>query len=561
MIDPPPRSTRHERWSIAIVLVATALATLPKLGNAFVWDDLGLIVGSDFIHDPANAPRVFGVDTMYAADGGRFRLGAGLDTYRPLSILTFFVDASISGRNPVAYHLDNWVAHLLCVWVLFLVARRLLPPKHRSYAPWAAAFFGLHPILGEAHIWINGRSDVWCTLFVLLGTLAYWRSGEPGRRSALLGPGAFASFLAALLFKETALTVLPLLLVWPGPSWRRRWPLVLAPIVYLVLRGAALQGIHASGGTAHLALALVRLPLLWLDGLSSTLFPSRLMPRYLNEEYAKLGIPALVVAAAVTIGLAIVVFRLRRRWPLGVFGLTWFALALAPASLVACMAWYGFGRFLYLPIAVLAVAIVDAAAHGIDALERRSGGRVARLARLGGLGCLVLFAVRLALSTASWDGSVAFYEAIIDESPRSSHGYGGLGAWHTERKEYADAILLLQEAVQTNPTDHRYLNNLGTTYLRSRQPANARQVAEIGLARFPGEAKFEYLEALAMTTDDGARTRLAHVVHGLELQPTHPGLRNLLGFLVATGPEHVEYAHALDELLAERPALRAVVGR
>lgn len=561
MIDPPPRSSPRERWSIAIVLVVTALATLPKLGNALVWDDLPLIVGSDFIHDPGNAPRVFGVDTMFAVDGGRFQTAAGLDTYRPLSLLTFFVDASISGRNPIAYHLDNWVAHLLCVFFVFLFARRLLPPAHRSHAPWVAAFFGLHPVLGEAHIWINGRSDVWCTLSVLLGTLAYWRSDEPGRRSALLGAGAFAAFLAALLFKETALTVLPLLLVWPGPSWRRRWPLVLAPVVYLVLRGAALQGVHASGGTAHLLLAVVRLPLLWLDGLSSALVPGRLMPRYLNEEYAKLGIPALVVAAVVTIGLAIIVHRLRRRWPLGVFGLSWFALALAPASLVACMAWYGFGRFLYLPIAGLAVAIVDAFAHGIDALERRFGARVARLARLGGLAYLALFAVRLALSTASWDGSAAFYEAIIDESPRSSHGYGGLGAWHTERKEYADAIILLQEAVQTNPTDHRYLNNLGTTYLRTRQPANARRVAELGLARFPGEAKFEYLEALAMTTDDGARLRLGHVVHGLELQPDHPGLRSFLRFLVVSGPEHVEYAHALDELLTERPAWRAVVAR
>src|SRR5215468_6959248 len=290
MTDSPSAASARERWSISVagavvlvfVLGVVALATLPKLRNAFVWDDLPLIVGSDFIHDPANARRVFGVDTMYAADGGRFQSGAGLDTYRPLSILTFFVDASISGKNPIAYHVDNWIAHLVCVFLVFAVARRLLPAAHRSYAPWAAAMFGLHPVLGEAHIWINGRSDVWCTLFVLLGTLGYWRSGEPGRRSPLFGAGAFASFLAALLFKETALTVLPLLLVWPGPSWRRRWPLVLAPIVYLVLRGAALQGIHASGGTTHLALALIRLPVLWLDGLASTLLPTRVMPRYLN---------------------------------------------------------------------------------------------------------------------------------------------------------------------------------------------------------------------------------------------------------------------------------------
>jgi tetratricopeptide (TPR) repeat protein len=549
----------RERWSIAIVLFATALATAPKLGNAFVWDDLPLIVGSDFIHDPANAPSVFGVDTMFAADGGRFQSGAGLDTYRPLSILTFFVDAALSGRNPIAYHVDNWLAHLLCVFLVFALARRLLSASHRSYAPWAAAFFGLHPVLGEAHVWINGRSDVWCTVFVLLGMLAYLRSGEPGRRASsvgALGAGAFAAFLAALLFKETALAILPLLVVWPGPSWRRRWPLVLAPIVYLVLRAAALRGMHATGGTAHLELALIRLPLLWFDGLWSTLVPSRVMPRYLNEEYSRIANAAFLVAIAAAIVLAILVFRYRRRWPLGAFGLAWFALALAPASLVACMAWYGFGRFLYLPIAVLAIAIVDAVAYGIDAIERRRGPRVARLARLGGIGYLVLFGVRLWLSTENWDGSAAFYHAIIAESPRSSHGYGGLGAFYTERKDYADAILLLQEAVGSNPADHRYLNNLGTTYLRNGQVADARHVADLGLQRFPAEAKFEYLEALAMATSESPRARLEHILHGLELQPNHPGLRNLLGFLVVSGPDHAEYRRALDELVAEHPAWR-----
>src|SRR5215468_9366615 len=39
----------RERWWITVVVLVVALATAPKLGNAFVWDDLPLIIGSDFI--------------------------------------------------------------------------------------------------------------------------------------------------------------------------------------------------------------------------------------------------------------------------------------------------------------------------------------------------------------------------------------------------------------------------------------------------------------------------------------------------------------------------------
>src|SRR6266568_555908 len=99
-MSPIGQERPRRRWPIGVVLIVVAMATAPSLGNAFVWDDLLLIVQSDFIHEPRSLPRVFGVDTMFAADGGGFQAVAGLDTYRPLAILTFFVDAAISGRSP-----------------------------------------------------------------------------------------------------------------------------------------------------------------------------------------------------------------------------------------------------------------------------------------------------------------------------------------------------------------------------------------------------------------------------------------------------------------------------
>src|SRR5262249_1496023 len=159
-----------------------------------------------------------------------------------------------------------------------------------------------------------------------------------------------------------------------------------------------------------------------------------------------------------------------------------------------------------------------------------------RMLTAGALAYLALLGVRLALSTRNWNGSDAFYEAIIAESPGASHGYGGLGRLYTERGRYADAVPLLEKAVAMAPTNHRYLNNLGTTYLRVGDRVRALEVGETGLARFPREAKFEYLVALA--SDDGdPELRLRHIMHGLELEPGHAGLRQLLARLVAAHPE------------------------
>jgi tetratricopeptide (TPR) repeat protein len=535
--------------AMLLVLVVVAVATAPKLSNALVWDDLPLIVQSDFIHRPANLGRIFRVDTMYAADDGAFQSTAGLDTYRPLTIATFFADAALSGRAPLAYHVDNLVAHLLVVWLVFLVARRLLAPERRRFAPWAAALFGLHPLLGEAHIWINGRSDVWCTVFVLLGVLAYLRTG------LAWACAAFVCFLSAALCKETAIAVLPALLLLPGRGLARRVPLVLAPAAYLALRAAALGSLHVAGGEAHLLAALRNLGVLWLDGLSSLLVPIRVMPRYLNEEYTALPAAVLWGALAAAVALAVVMALFRRRWPLGTFALAWYALGVAPAALVSCMAWYGFGRFLYLPFTMLAIAGVDAAL----ALGARLRPRARRLVAIGGAAYLALFAVRLALSTASWNGSDAFYQAIIAESPHASHGVGGLGRLETERGRYAEALPLLEKAVALAPTDHRYLNNLGTTYLRAGARDRAAEIGALGVARFPREAKFEYLIALATDDATGVGPRLGHIVHGLELAPTHAGLRRLLATLVTAGPKRDEYRRALDAELAARPGLRALL--
>ena len=150
-----------------------------------------------------------------------------VDTYRPVTLATFMWDASLSGAAPWAYHLTNLLAHLCCVWLVQRLACVMLPEADRAFAWVGAAWFALSPLPAEAHVWINGRSDIFTTLFGLLAVLAWRRALAAVRGKALAWHiAATVSFLCGLLSKEVLLLCIPRTRVLAGaPAHASRSPL------------------------------------------------------------------------------------------------------------------------------------------------------------------------------------------------------------------------------------------------------------------------------------------------------------------------------------------------
>src|SRR5436305_9036996 len=152
---------RAVRRALLVLVPLAAYASAPASG--FVWDDHKTIEAGRLIGSLANVPALFTHDTMFNSDGGAFQASARVDTYRPLTMSTFFVEHALWGARPAGYHVVSVLVHLLCVLVLYRVGRRL------GLSEWAAALgalaFGAHPALGEAVHWVNGRSDPLCVLF------------------------------------------------------------------------------------------------------------------------------------------------------------------------------------------------------------------------------------------------------------------------------------------------------------------------------------------------------------------------------------------------------------
>ena len=92
-------------------------------------------------------------------------------SYRPLTVLSFRLNAQLTGLNPYYYHLTNVLLHVLVTCLFTTLARKFL---HRtSGVATAGLCFAAHPIHTEAVAGVVGRADVGAALFFLLSFFSY----------------------------------------------------------------------------------------------------------------------------------------------------------------------------------------------------------------------------------------------------------------------------------------------------------------------------------------------------------------------------------------------------
>ncbi|MGD9603509.1 MAG: hypothetical protein AB7O21_19815 [Gammaproteobacteria bacterium] len=161
-------------------LVATALVYLPALGGPFVLDDFSELVY--LLEDRGQHWRTF----LFSASGP---LG------RPLSTLSFLVNAATTGPEAWAVKATNLALHLVCGVLAGLVTTSLAKLFHpgRRHLPTmegaaVASIWLLHPLHTGTVLYAVQRMTQLSALFCLLGLLAYLegraadRRGEDGRR-------------------------------------------------------------------------------------------------------------------------------------------------------------------------------------------------------------------------------------------------------------------------------------------------------------------------------------------------------------------------------------------
>jgi hypothetical protein len=490
------------RHSVLLTFLVIVFAA-PALRNGFVFDDTQMIVDGHVIHEPRRALEVFRHSTMWVSDEGSGRAPStqGLQTYRPITLLTFFADAAIWGKNPLGYHLTNVLLHVVCVLLLRAICVRVIANHDDEWSPTiAAAWFALSPLLAEAYVWINGRSDPLAMAFGFGGWLVYLRARDRGDvRRPHLGAVALL-WLAGLLSKEVLLFALPVFVAWPGLTRRERAGVFVtvatAACGYLAVRAAVFAGLATHNDAQQLARAAMRLALVWLDGIVSLIVPNRIYLRLMADEYEALGPTAAIVAWCIVIAAA-VGFALRgRRVPWLRWALGFHAAALLPVALIAALAWPGFGRYLYLPAGALAVAFASA----VHAVHRRLADAPARTRRLAVAAVLLYLGAlgaRLTLWSLAWHDEPALYEQAIADAPDRAGGHGWLGEYLLDHGRAAEALPLLVEANERWHGDRHVLESAARAATLVDDRAAAWRIAQTGIDRFHPAGPFYLVGAWA----------------------------------------------------------------
>lgn len=218
-----PRALRLTVWSGPFLALAVSF---PALDFPFLSDDWA---------------------NLEAAGNNRLMSSPFMD-FRPLYMLTYWLDLRLWGSLPRGFHLTNVV--LIAIAVALLIRLTTLLTRDPWIAGMSGALFALHPYHVENAAWVSARSDSLLAVCYLSALIAF----ERWRVSPRTLPWATLIWAeAALLSKETAITLpLVLLLRWhslkgapsSGTILRRGvLPILLQALAhFLIVRPLALGG-------------------------------------------------------------------------------------------------------------------------------------------------------------------------------------------------------------------------------------------------------------------------------------------------------------------------------
>ena len=474
------------RGPLQIVLLLALIAVLlsPALRAEFLWDDFDQIVNSTTIGDPSRIPFYFTHNVVQSA-GGEGRGADGVDTYRPLFMVALAAVFQINGPDPFWFHFAVLAAHLVVCLLLWFLGVRWL--NSRPAAAVAVLFFACHPVIAEAYLWSSALPEPLAAAGLLGAVLILDRragDGQDGPRLWVAAVAAGLVFFAGLFAKEVVLAALPalglFLVIARGVRLRYLVPVAAAGVVFVLLRTAALAGLQATGAdTVQRLQALKVYPVLVLDGFFAMLTMQPIGIRHLSWEYAALGWGTSAAAAALCLALLAAAVALRRTLPLALAAALTTGLMLLPIALVATVpGWGGFGRYLYLPLAITALALAELGqwAHRALAINKP---------RLWwGVPLIVMTALiveQVGLRRALWvyANQENLAHAAIEIFPDGPDGWEWLGNVHIEKGEIEEARECFREATERGPELFRPRHNLAAALLYSGRPAEALEQLEI----------------------------------------------------------------------------------
>jgi protein O-mannosyl-transferase len=476
---------------LAILLgVGTMVLYAPTIQNGFVnYDDTDYVTRNAHVLQGVtweNLRWAFGTDNPAA-------------NWHPLTWISHMVDVQLYGVKAAGHHFTNVLLQTVDIVLLFLLLARATRHPLRSAA--VAALFALHPLTVESVAWVAELKTVLCMFFLLLTVWAYgWYVRRPSVGRYL---GVFSFFALALMSKLMVVTLpfgLLLLDYWPlgrfstvEEAGEKRGflsvfvTLAIEKIPLLLLSAAAsLITLRLHRREGALAAAM---PFSWrLKNaiysygvyLGKLIWPSRLAVFYPHPENS-LAWWKVILAALLLAGISAMVWRFREKQYL-VFGWLWFLGTMVPMIGIVQSGRQGMaGRFMYIPMLGLLVAIVWLVGDWASRLRVQQG---IALAAFVVLVCPYVHQTRKQIGY--WHDSVSLFSYTLQATNNNGIAEENMGAALVENGQPELAETHFEAAVRLIPELASAHYNLG--FLMQRQNRAEQAVRE-------------YRQAIALSTD------------------------------------------------------------
>lgn len=523
-----PKTTQESKFSLPLIiaLVATFLAFSGTFSNDFVnWDDdLNILDNKNL-----NGFTAENIGRIFHPEHGRI-----IGNYNPLPIFTFTIQKAIWGLNPAVFHGTNLLLHLLCVFFVFLLGRRL--GLSAMGAGLLALLFGIHPMRVESVAWATERKDVLFASFYFGAMLTYTRYLTDKGRKWFVYTIVLFSFS---LFSKIQAVSLPLSLLaldyWYKRPLNLKIVLEKAPFfIFSLLFG--LMGIYFLGNDGSLedvtGFGLFDRLLVgaysYMVYLIKLVFPYELSPLY--PYPAKLSTMFYIAPVGVLAVIGGFVYAWKKEWRVVVFGLAFFTFNIM-FLLQILAAGQGFiaDRFTY--VAYLGLFFI--VAYGFDfILKNKEKSKTLLYGVMAAV--LLLFSVMTFKQVKVWENGLILWTTVTKYYPKTTTPYINMGHYWRDRNDKQKALQYYNEAIDLKANKGTIYNSRGKILLESGRSEAALEDFTKGVTFSPEVGEIHINQGAAYGSLGQYDKALISINKGLALDPENANgykNRSLLFFL------------------------------
>lgn len=487
--------SRKGYFSVYIPLLITLVIYVQVLGAGFVWDDKSFFMQWPLLRDTTHV-----VELLQGALPSNHR-----GVYRPVKSLLMMSEYQVFQENPVPYHVQAVLIHLINTLCVFVIAVLLL--KRLSIAVLSATLFGVHPGLVEAVSFVTASFDTMGVSFALISYIAFLSYLTTNKTALRKGTVQLFSvicvFFAVLGFLTYEFTyVLPFFFgitsyfLFPQ---KKEYRLVSVSFILMgavvILRSFLVQFNPTRGlPTSDPVVIFLSITKFFWHYIVVFVAPFHLstihefVPGFTSLSKSISVVASQSISDVTTIagiaafaGLCIVAWKARNNHPFVSFGISWFVIGLLPVSNILPTGAVFAERYIYLP----AIGLLLAGMYGIREVLEKTRGHFRQ--GIVGILCLVsvLFAVQTYRRVSVWRSERLLWHVAVVEHPTIVDLRNNLGVGYMREDRPEEALVQYLEAERLDPQDPRGFFNASQIYAVFHQWDRALEHARISATLAP----------------------------------------------------------------------------